>query len=68
MKNNTYAVPFIFYTLLVFAAGYVFGARMQCSSWKTETVERGHAEWVTESNGDTTWRWKVPAKIKKDKE
>lgn len=25
---------------------------------KKEAVERGHAEWVVDSNGETEWRWK----------
>lgn len=29
---------------------------------KQQAVERGCAEWIVKSNGETTWQWKEDAK------
>lgn len=27
-------------------------------TFRVEAVERGYAEWITETDGSTTWQWK----------
>lgn len=50
-----------------FGIALIFGAALYLSlifsitqkkEFKREAVERGYAEWIVDSNGNTTWKWK----------
>jgi len=31
--------------------------------WQKEAVEKGHAEWIIDSEGDTSFQWKPPVAV-----
>ncbi len=37
---------------------WAFAVSFQRDNLKKQAVERGFAEWVCDSSGNTTWRWK----------
>jgi hypothetical protein len=49
-------------TFLLIITIFIFGCASmvawQRDSLKREAVERGFAEWTTDSSGNSTWRWK----------
>lgn len=46
---------FLLFTMTVVA---LFIGANQRDKMKQEAVERGYAEWVVDSKGETKWRWK----------
>ena len=54
--------------LIIIIACFIFvtGISLISLQWlfnlKKEAVERGYAEWVVDSSGNTEWRWKEAGK------
>lgn len=46
-----------FLLLAMTVVALIIGAN-QRDKMKQEAVERGYAEWVVDSKGETKWRWK----------
>lgn len=46
------------FLLFVMAVVALFIGVNQRDKMKQEAVERGYAEWVVDSKGETKWRWK----------
>ena len=53
-------VIFVFFLGLFLGIWSTAGGRHYTTEqkWQTETVERGYAEWITATDGTTTWQWK----------
>jgi len=50
-----------FYGLLAVAVGLYAAFGIVCSGYtdlRKQAIERGHAEYVVDSDGKTTWQWK----------
>lgn len=56
MTNKHYRALAIICTLFLYLT-LVF-VHSKYEELKKEAVERGYAEWVVDSDGETTWRWK----------
>lgn len=48
--------------IALFFAATIFLVTGQRNELKQQAVERGCAEWVVKSNGETTWQWKEGVK------
>ena len=52
----------MFLVCLALAVGMVFGWAFTRSAYRTESVEKGYAEWTVATNGVATWAWKETKK------
>jgi hypothetical protein len=50
------------FSLLLIVVIALFIAAHQRDKLKEQAVDRGHAEWVTDSKGETKWQWKEVTK------
>ena len=46
--------------VVCFLTGWILGGLFEARSWREDSVNKGHAEWVL----DGSWRWKEPRKEK----
>ena len=52
----------MFLVCLALAVGMVFGWAFTRAAYRTESVEKGYAEWTVATNGVATWAWKETKK------
>lgn len=50
-------IPF-FFIIVAILFGAICCALYQKDTLKEQAVERGYAEWVVDSSGNTQWKWK----------
>lgn len=60
MKENDGGL--IVFIMLLLIIAFVFGAGFKEDYWKREAVKQGHAEYVTNEQGEAIWQWKEVAK------
>jgi hypothetical protein len=53
---------FVFLLIAAFMLGVIVDITLQRDELKAEAVKRGFAEWVSDYNGNTTFKWKEGAK------
>ena len=56
------------FVLLALTVVVLFIVTHQRDTFQQEAVERGHAEYVVDSDGETTWQWKEAAMTNKQKQ
>jgi hypothetical protein len=59
--------PTLFTFVFIFMTVGAFYAAHQREQLKVEAVERGYAEWVPDTHGDTVFKWKSPVKEREQK-
>jgi len=54
----------IFFPSLIAAAilGIIIASYTVTKSWEMEAIKKGHAVWITDESGHSTFKWKEPCK------
>lgn len=59
---NEEALSVLNVVCFILMLGAAFMVACQRDDLKREAVERGFAEWVSDSSGNTTWQWREVTK------